>query len=466
MKKITFFKFLLLLCLNIISFNAIAQKEKPVVFGKEVQNINPKTKVIRCVSTEYESFLQDKDSKRASEQEFEEWMAPKTEAIKSRLLAKRGIEGTNAVVTIPVVVHVIYNGQSVGSGMNISDARVLSQISVLNQDFRKMLGTPGHNTNPIGADIEIEFCMARVNPTGGATTGIDRVNLGISTWDENSVETILKPQTQWDPTKYFNIWVCQFGDDLDGVLGYAQFPSNSGLQGLQGPFTANTDGVIIDWRAFGSSDYAGAGGQYYPDIDKGRTTTHETGHFLGLRHIWGDGGSQQFGIKNCNATDYCNDTPVAGWENYDCAQAYDSCPSSLGNDMTENYMDYSNDTCMNIFTVDQKARMMAVMQNSPRRNTLATSTVCNPPLSNPSFELLQGIKLYPNPANDVLNIAVSDNQTPDSYTVYNSLGQTIEHVTTISETNLKVNTSDYATGIYMIRFTKDNQSKTLQFVKN
>jgi len=452
------------LCLGLAGFSAMAQNT-PQVFGRKVQSINPKTGIIRCVSSEYESFLQEKESKRATTQEFEQWLAPKAEAEKSKLLARKGIAGTNAVITIPVVIHVIHSGQSVGSGRNISDVRVNSQITVLNQDFRKMLDTPGYNTNPVGADVEIEFCLAKTDPNGNPTTGIDRVNLGNTTWNNNNVESTLKPQTIWDPTKYFNIWVCQFGGDLDGVLGYAQFPSGSGLQGLQGPYTPATDGVVIDWRAFGSSDYAA--GQYFQDIDKGRTTTHETGHFLGLRHIWGDGGSQEFGIKNCNATDYCNDTPFAGWENYDCLDTYDSCPSSPGNDMTENYMDYTNDACMNIFTLDQKARIMAVMQNSPRRSTLKASTVCQPPLSNPSFELLQGIKLYPNPANDVLNIAVSDSsKTPDSYTIYNSLGQAIKQATTISEGNLKVDTSNYATGIYMIRFTKGNETKTLQFVKN
>lgn len=464
MKKTIFFKLLILLCVGIISTNSNAQNNGKV-FGKNIQSKNPETGIVRCVSSEYELALQEKNPKRATNQEFEEWIAPKVEAIKSKLLANRNVGGTNAVVTIPVVVHVIHSGQAIGSGRNISDARVLSQITVLNQDFRRMIATPGYNTNPIGADVEIQFCLAQKDPSGNPTTGIDRVDLGGTTWNESNIETILKPQTQWDPTQYFNIWVCQFAGNLNGVLGYAQFPSNSGLPGLNtNSGNANTDGVIIEWRAFGSSDYAS--GTYFPGIDKGRTTTHEVGHCFGLRHIWGDAGSQETGI-NCNGTDYCNDTPTAGWENYNCNFPYDSCPSSPGEDMVENYMDYTNDLCMNLFTLDQKARMLAVVQNSPRRNTLTASTVCQPPLSTPSFELLQGIKLYPNPANDILNIAVADNsQTPDSYTIYNSLGQVIERVAVVSENNLKVNTSNYASGIYIIRLTKDNQTKTLQFVKN
>ncbi|MBC8643652.1 T9SS type A sorting domain-containing protein [Flavobacterium lindanitolerans] len=318
----------------------------------------------------------------------------------------------------------------------------------------------------MGADVEVEFCLAKVNPNGNPTNGIDRVNLGTTTWGEANVESILKPQTIWDPTRYLNIWVCQFGGDLNGVLGYAQFPLDSGLGGLwpDGTETEFTDGVIIDWRAFGSSDYVS--GSYFSGIDKGRTTTHEIGHFLGLRHIWGDNSSCDMDAID-SSNDFCPDTPAARAAHYDCAQEYDTCTAVPCKDMTENYMDYSNDTCMNIFTLNQKARIKTVLQNSPRRNTLGTSTVCQPPLSNPSFELLQGIKLYPNPANDILNIAVSDSsKTPDSYTIYNSLGQAIKHATTFNEENLKIDTSNYATGIYMIRFTKGNETKTLQFVKN
>ena len=460
MKKITHF-----LCLGLIGFSTFAQNT-PHVFGRKVQSVNPTTGIIKCVTTEYESFLQENNPKRTTTEKFEEWLAPKVAATKSDLLARRGTAGTNAVITIPVVVHVIHSGQSVGSGRNISDARVNSQITVLNQDFRRMLNTPGYNTNPVGADVEIEFCLAKVDPNGNPTNGIDRVNLGTTTWSEANVESILKPQTIWDPTRYFNIWVCQFGGDLNGVLGYAQFPLDSGLGGLDpdGTETEFTDGVIIDWRAFGSSDYVS--GQYFSGIDKGRTTTHETGHFLGLRHIWGDNSSCTVNTAD-SRQDYCPDTPAANTMHYDCAQEYDSCTSAPGKDMTENYMDYSNDTCMNIFTLDQKARMMTVMQNSPRRSTLKTSTVCQPPLGNPSFQLLQGIKLYPNPANDVLNIAVSDSsKTPDSYTIYNSLGQAVKQIKTVTEESLKIDTSNYSTGIYMIRFTKGNETKTLQFVKN
>jgi len=343
------------------------------VFGREVKSINPANGSIRCASTEYEEQLQENNPERLNKKAFEAWIAPKIAKIKADRLAGRS---TNAVVTIPVVVHVIHSGQTVGNtGRNITDDRVQSQITVLNQDFRKMIGTPGYNTNAIGADIEIDFCLAQTGPDGEVVNGIDRVNLGATTWNESNVETILKPQTQWDPNRYFNIWVCQFGGDLNGVYGYAQFPSGSGLNGINvDGGLATTDGVIIDWRAFGTSTLAS--GTYFSGIDKGRTATHEIGHCLGLRHIWGDNSYCTIdAIDSYN--DFCLDTPAANTEHYDCNAVYNTCAAAPGNDMTENYMDYSNDLCFNIFTVDQKARMQAVIQNSVRRASLKSSTACN-----------------------------------------------------------------------------------------
>src|SRR6476660_9848202 len=235
----------LVLLATTVSF---AQTDRQV-FGQTVESVNPHNGIIRCVSSEYETSLQAANANRASAEAFEEWIAPKVAEAKARLLSGRSV---NEIITIPVVVHVIHNGDAVGSNENISNARVLSQITVLNQDFRRMMETPGYNENEVGADVEIEFCMAQRKPDGTATNGIDSVNLGVGAWStETQVEGTLKPSTIWDPTQYFNIWVCQFSNSgsLGGVLGYAQFPFNSGRNGLEGTDdTANTDGVIIDYR--------------------------------------------------------------------------------------------------------------------------------------------------------------------------------------------------------------------------
>lgn len=323
--------------------------------------------VVRCASTEYNKQLQSK-KQAVSDQEFENWLAPKVAALKAKRAANPN--QTNAVITIPVVVHVIHNGDAYGTGENIRDEQVLSQIQVMNEDFRRMLGTPGYNSHPDGADVEIEFCMAAVDPNGNPTNGIDRVNLGVASWNQSGVEGTLKPNTSWDPNSYLNVWTARFGGDLNGVLGYAQFPSSSGLAGMPANGgAAGTDGVIMAFNAFGSSTIYPAG-SYAAPYDKGRTTTHEVGHWLGLRHIWGDGA--------CGVDDFCADTPESDASNGGCPSGHMSCGTV---DMIENYMDYTNDTCMNIFTNDQKARMLTVMDVSPRRASLKTSTACFSPVS-------------------------------------------------------------------------------------
>jgi hypothetical protein len=358
------FKILIVVCLFVLGPVSGQRKKQTenTLFGKQIkpENINPKNGVIRCASAEYENFLQEKNPKRMTEGQFEAWAAP---LVQKHIAMRTNSKSSGEVITIPVVVHVIHHGQAVGSAPNITDIQVQSQITVLNQDYGKIIGTSGYNTNPAGVDTQIQFVLAQQDPYGNPTNGIDRRSFCQESWSTTDIESTLKPATIWDPTQYLNLWSIEFTDST--LLGYAQFPDASGLSGLSGSGNANTDGVVVKYNAFGS----GTGSSFLLNApyNKGRTMTHEIGHWLGLIHIWGDG-------SNCTTnTDYCDDTPVAKEANYGCVSGTDSCTSKLGLDMIENYMDYTDDSCMNIFTQNQKDRMYAILNNAPRRNSLKTS---------------------------------------------------------------------------------------------
>jgi hypothetical protein len=254
--------------------------------------------------------------------------------------------GEKAVFSIPVVVHVVYRNGT----QNISDAQVQSQIAVMNEDFRR-LNSDADGVWSQAADTEIEFCLATVDPNGNATSGITRTTTTESSFS-NGTKRVHRNSTggkdAWPAADYMNMWVC---DLAGGGLGYAQFP-NTGV--------AATDGIVIDYA------YFGRGGSAQAPFDLGRTATHEVGHYLNLRHIWGDG--------NCNADDFVTDTPTSDASNGGCQIGSVSCGSV---DMVQNYMDYSDDGCMNLFTAGQKTRMTAALSGA--RASLANSNGCGTP---------------------------------------------------------------------------------------
>ncbi|SFB02186.1 Por secretion system C-terminal sorting domain-containing protein [Flavobacterium swingsii] len=354
MKKITLIMSLFF-CFGSVVFAQNKSSDR-TVFGKIVnpENITP-SGYIRCASTEYEDFLRAKNPKMESKERFENWMAQKIQQ-------QQTMSQSGGIIYIPVVVHVIHNGDAYGTNENISDEQVQSQITVMNQDFRRMAGTPGFNSNPVGADIQVEFVLAKADPNGNPTNGINRVNLCQATWSTGEIDSSVKPKTIWDPTLYMNMWSVNFTDTQ--LLGYAQFPETS-LAGMSpAPQNANSDGVVANYATFGSS--ALASGSFSPPFDRGRTMTHEVGHFLGLRHIWGDDACPTPATNVATNEDFCADTPAAAAANGGCPAGTNSC-AAPGNDMIENYMDYTDDTCMNIFTADQKTRITTVLNNSPRR---------------------------------------------------------------------------------------------------
>ena len=364
MKKTTLIQtFLVFICLLALNF-ANAQDKKQTtttLFGKQVkpETINPVNGIIRCASTEYEKFLQENNSKRMTDAQFEAWITPLIAKYKALQTVSSQSGG---IITIPVVVHVIHNGQTVGVAPNITDSQVQSQITVMNNDFRRLSGTPGFNTNTVGVDTQIQFALAQQDPNGNPTNGIDRVNLCQASWSTGAIDTTVKPTTIWDPALYLNMWSVNFSDNT--LLGYAQFPDASGLGGLNASGgAANSDGVVANFSTFGSINYNDGTFLLSAPYNEGRTMTHEVGHWIGLRHIWGDG--------SC-ASDFCADTPTANTANFGCPTIV-NCDAN-GNEMVQNYMDYSDDSCMNVYTQNQKDRMVVIMNNAARRSTLKTST--------------------------------------------------------------------------------------------
>ncbi|MFK7904619.1 MAG: M43 family zinc metalloprotease [Chitinophagales bacterium] len=366
----TTFKPIFIYCISILLFSLSLQSQTIV------KSLPKEKEYIRCATMENHTERLKSNPKRETLDQFEAWL-------QKRITSNQNAGLQKTLYTLPVVVHIIHNGEAVGTGSNISEAQVQSQIDVLNEDFRKLLNTPGYNDHPDGADIEIEFCMAELDPDGNTLPelGIDRVNrntegyssppyvTNCTTLNTSYINNTIKPGTYWNPDNYFNMWVMNLGC---GLLGYAQFPNSSGLSGLNANGgDADTDGVVMGYQYFGSTDKGNFPSMSSP-YDKGRTATHEIGHWLGLRHIWGD--------SNCG-NDYCADTPTQAGDSSGCPNTT-TCDGVK--DMVENYMDYSYDACMNVFTEDQKTRMVTVMQNSPRRGILQNSTVCSIPVGPPT----------------------------------------------------------------------------------
>lgn len=347
--------FTIIILLLISSFDINAQIEK------------------RCGSVEYNESLNSQFPGRNTSQEFEKWMKQRIRDIKikndtpssgSHIESKYGIQ----TYTIPLIFHIVHNGEVIGDTTNLNAQYISEQIEQLNLDFANLSGS----TYTQAADVQIQFCAAKIDPQGNclAEPGINRINrntIGLTAppYTRTYVDSSIKPITQWDPDDYANIWSLE----LTSFLGVAQFPEATYLQGIHNQNgAANTDGIVLKYSTIGSQSLPFPSNNAF---NKGRTLTHEMGHWLGLKHIWGDG--------DCSKDDFCQDTPQQGQDSAGCPVGSDTCTSDSDPDMVENYMDYSNDDCMHTFTADQRDRMLVVMDptlGSVRRVSLNNSPAC------------------------------------------------------------------------------------------
>lgn len=336
-----------------------------------------------------------------------------------------------SVITIPVVVHVVWHEVA----ENISEEQINSQIDVLNQDLRSLnsnLDIVPPQFQPFIADTEIEFCLAKVDPQGNPTNGITRTftdNPGIG--GSSTIHfTSLGGHDAWDTEHYLNIWVANFSGAVNGI---GTFP---------GEAPPGEDGIVVKYNSFGTLNTL-------PPYHLGRTTTHEIGHYFNLEHLWGPSIN-----SGCDEDDFVDDTPVSS-ETY-----LSQCPAgeqiSCGTaDMFMNYMTFADDACMALFTLGQKARMMAAL-NGPRAGLLASTGCVLVSTNEPETEAK--VKLFPNPASSVLYVDINF-EKPHSIKIelLNAMGQQF-HTTQASQNSIiSINTAALSPGIYFLKFEKGEQ---------
>lgn len=305
----------------------------------------------------------------------------------------------NPVITVPVVVHILYKSPE----ENISDVQVASQIAALNRDFRRTnadtLNTPLRFKH-LAADVQIEFALATADPMGRYTTGIVRKPTPVAFWtnDDKIKFSASGGDDAWDSRYYLNLWV----GNLQAGIGYSSAPGS----------LPAADGVVITTAVFGTINKNAP-------YNMGRTAVHEVGHWLGLKHIWGD--------YYCG-DDLVDDTPKQGNFTPGCPTTFrSSCNNGTNGDMYMNFMDYTNDACLNMFTLGQKERMRALFaEGGPRATLLKSRALQEPWLAEapPVNEQPQApvASIYPNPAKNTVTLNLSDAWIGKKIQVLNAYG--------------------------------------------
>lgn len=352
------------------------------------------------------------------------------------------------LVTIPVVVHLVYQNEA----QNLPDSLIEAVLEVLNQDYRRLNVDAiqvREDFLPVVDDPFIQFELVGVERV--ATTATFELDLFGGTLPDNVKTTATGGSDAWDPEHHLNIWVCNI--EGGALLGYAYPPADLSHwpEGASAP-SPGLDGVVVHYEVFRrtgtftTSGLFGLGNITVPV--RGRTITHEVGHYLGLRHIWGDGLLSTFGIPDCNADDGVEDTPNQGLNSqFSCDPANNTCDEGSGDlpDMWENFMDYAQEDCQNSFTFGQIEIMRSVLDNE--RAGLIEGSVSTRNVQLPTSTL----RLYPNPATDNFVIQREEN-TSATVRLLNAQGQITRQWLSWTQNRLEVATASLPAGLYYVQY--------------
>lgn len=362
------------------------------------------------------------------------------------LVSQANNSKTESTITIPVVVHVIYNA----AAENISEAQIISQIKSLNEDFSltnaDFIKVPAVFAK-VAANTNIKFELAKTDPSGRATTGITRKKTTRLMWsDDNKIKSSSYGTAPWDTRAYLNIWVC---NTVPGLTGYATFPGSDPV----------LDGIVIRYDAFGTT------GTLMHPYNKGRTLTHEVGHWMGLKHLWGDGPCGDDGIA---------DTPKqrGGNSGDPVFPRQTPCNGSAEGEMFMNFMDFSNDASMGMFTQGQKSVMRAQFEAKGARASIVQSkglaaawnTVSEPEALITSTV---NVDVYPNPVaagNMKIRVNVPMGVNGRHFSIISASGNIIR-TGHMKESQQDVDVHSLNPGVYSIRLTDQDSNLYTKFVK-
>ncbi|MFZ4612559.1 MAG: zinc-dependent metalloprotease [Bacteroidia bacterium] len=418
-----------------------------ILFG---QNLNFKK---RCMSNDLINFY---------EQKYPGYKELVDQSLNDAKSLNRGLNESE-VFEIPVVFHVLYNAPE----QNLDESIVTRQLEILNEDYRRTNADTSNlreEFNDIkSTDSKIKFKFANSDPQGNPTNGIIRKSTTLTSFanfaallgDLSSIERVKSSadggDDPWDQSRYLNIWICNMAIPLLGpsILGYATPPANLPnwpAGGVGDPI----DGVVLQFQIVGDNNpntISAGGGEY---VSKGRTAVHEVGHYLGLRHIWGDD-------TNCAGNDGIDDTPsAADQSDTDCDTTKNTCVDNINGvdlpDMIENYMDYSAETCQNSFTRGQVDLMRSVIQN--QRVLLSSKKL--------AFSTNFSVTVYPNPSSNSINV-----NTPNvlsAYKIFSVDGRLIK--SEINFNSKTIDLIDLTKGVYLLELSdKTGYLNTSRIIK-